>query len=151
VANGVHKSGDNGMLFEEWCDEHSYLRRAKGCNGSSSAVACDMAILQQFSSDPMNVALVHIPDGGVNHLGGSGGSSSSGGGGSGVEAQRGQQIAMSESGVLKLAAFLWVRKRYPLRYDQRALPLYCSDSYDNSTVHISRYSIDDHDRSHCTD
>ena len=101
VANGVHKSGDNGMLFEEWCEEHSYLRRAKGCNGSSSAVACDMAILQQYSSNPMNVALVHIPDGGANLGGSSGG---------GVEAQRAQQVVMSESGVLKLAAFLWVRE-----------------------------------------
>jgi len=86
VANGVHKIGDNGMLFEEWCDEHSYLRRSHGCNGSTSPVICDMAILQQFSSDPQHVALVHIPDGGNGMV----------------------PIAMSDTGVLKLAAFLWV-------------------------------------------
>jgi hypothetical protein len=86
VANGVHKIGDNGMLFEEWCDEHSYLRRSHGCNSSTSPLVCDMAILQRFSSDPQHVALVHIPDGGNGKA----------------------PIAMSGNGVLKLAAFLWV-------------------------------------------
>ena len=47
MANGVHKRGDNGMLFEEWCGEHSYLRRRGGCDGSSSPVGCDMAGLDE--------------------------------------------------------------------------------------------------------
>ena len=87
MANGLHKVGDNGMLFEEWCEEHSYLRRSHGCNGSTSPVVCDMALLQQFSSDPNHVALVHISDSGNGKV----------------------PIAMSSSGVLKLAAFLWVK------------------------------------------
>jgi len=87
MANGLHKAGDNGMLFEEWCVEHSYLRRRGGCDGSQSPVGCDMQVLQRFTAAGNTVTLAHAPDPGVK--------SSAGG------------PRMSASGVLKLAAFLW--------------------------------------------
>ena len=82
MANGVHKPGDNGMLFEEWCGEHSYPRRLEGCDGSRSPIGCDMEVLQRYSAQGENVALVHIPDGSAG-------------------------TTMSASGLFKLAAFLW--------------------------------------------
>ena len=62
MANGLHKPGDNGMLFEEWCSEHSYLRRRHGCDNSTSTIGCDMAVLQKYTRTTTNVALAHCPD-----------------------------------------------------------------------------------------
>ena len=83
MANGLHKEGDNGMLFEEWCGEHSYLRRRNGCGGFASPIACDMMVLQNFSKDPRHVALVHMPD---------------------APSPEGH---LTGRGLVKLAAFLW--------------------------------------------
>ena len=63
----------------------SAQRRRDGCDGSASPVGCDMAVLQQFSSQQQHVALVHIPDAGSGKA----------------------PAAMSGAGVVKLAAFLW--------------------------------------------
>jgi hypothetical protein len=66
MANGVHKPGDNGMLFEEFCGEHSYLRREHGCDGVESPIACDMLILQRYAGgNSSRVTLCHTPDAGV--------------------------------------------------------------------------------------
>lgn len=83
IANGLHKDGDNGMLFEEWGGEHSYLRRRDGCDDVTSQLGCDMSILRDFSADPTHVALVHSYE---------------------PADATGQ---MTPRGVLKLAAFLW--------------------------------------------
>eukprot|EP01048_Picozoa_sp_COSAG05_P007552 COSAG05_NODE_535_length_8871_cov_311.345759_10_plen_303_part_00 len=45
MANGIHKPGNNGMLFEEWCSEHSYLRRRNGCDGTKSPIGCGSAYI----------------------------------------------------------------------------------------------------------
>jgi hypothetical protein len=88
IANGIQKPGDNGMLFEEFAEEHSYLHRAKGCGGSSSPLVCDMLILQNFSHAG-GLSLVHTA------------APSAHGGG------RPHTMSMSADGVVKLAAFLW--------------------------------------------
>eukprot|EP00662_Eupelagonemidae_sp_cell21_P037133 gene37133-59846_t len=85
MANGVHLAGDNGMLFEEWCAEHSYLRRRAGCDGTTSPTGCDMRVLRDYSAHPGNVVLAHVPDAGA----------------------AGSPPRMSAAGVTKLAAFLW--------------------------------------------
>eukprot|EP01051_Picozoa_sp_SAG22_P004991 SAG22_NODE_284_length_13033_cov_21.541828_9_plen_349_part_00 len=65
MANGMHLAGDNGMLFEEWCGEHSYLRRSAGCDGSQSRIGCDMKVLQDYVAVPGRVTLSHAPDSAV--------------------------------------------------------------------------------------
>ena len=67
------------MLFEEWCGEHSYLRRPGGCEA-------DMKVLKDFASNSSHVTLVHIPDGAETKAG---------------------EVHLSTSGAIKLAAFLW--------------------------------------------
>ena len=98
MANGIHRPGDNGMLFEEWCSEHSYLRRQDGCDGSKSRIGCDMEVLQRYTNEAPNsrVVLVHIPDAAASTLADQHSLK-----------HRGSAVRMSASGVVKLAAFLW--------------------------------------------
>ena len=49
LANGVSRDGENGLLFEEWCGEHRYLREPPGCEA-------DMARLRAFTADGTRLA-----------------------------------------------------------------------------------------------
>jgi hypothetical protein len=98
IANGIHKAGDNGMLMEEWGEEHSYLHRAKGCGSTTSPLVCDMQILQNFSRDG-GLALVHT-----------------------AAPFARDKHTMSADGVLKLAAFLWAAGSRSFYGDAPPLP-----------------------------